>query len=158
VLLVTGGVSVGKYDFVKETLDDLGVEIKFWQVNIKPGKPLVFGRKKKTLVFGLPGNPVSTGVTFLQFVRPAILKMSGRKELFPMKHSALLDHDLSKSDDKRHFLRAIAVQQNGELHVATTGTQSSGAMSSLSRANCLIVIPEGITALRKGERVEVEFL
>ena len=158
VLLITGGVSVGKYDLVKDVLSDLGVEIKFWRVNIKPGKPLVFGRRKKTLVFGLPGNPVSTSVTFLQFVQPALLRMKGSTEVQPMRFSASIDRDFLKSDGKRHFVRGIAFQRSGELHVATTGTQSSGAMSSMSKANCLIVIPEDVSLVKKGEKVEVEFL
>ena len=158
VLLVTGGVSVGKYDLVKDTLLDLGVEIKFWKVNIKPGRPLVFGVRGKTLVFGLPGNPVSSYVTFLQFVRPALLKLAGGSGVQALRLSAVLDQDFSKSDGKRHFLRGIAVQQNGEFHVVTTGTQSSGAMSSMSKANCLIIITENTTVLQKGDKVEIELL
>ncbi len=158
VLLVTGGVSVGKYDYVKRVLEDLEVEIKFWKVNIKPGMPLVFGKHRNTLVFGLPGNPVSTGVTFLQFVRPALRKMVGREDVLPMRHTATLDQDFVKTDGKRHYLRGIARQQKGELHVTMTGIQSSGAMSSLSKANCLLVVPEEQNALRRGDAVEIEFL
>ena len=158
VLLVTGGVSVGKYDLVKETLSALGVEVKFWKVNIKPGRPLLFGVRKSTLVFGLPGNPVSTYVTFLQFVRPALLAMTGSREIQPLRLAAVLDREFSKSDGKRHFLRGIAVRQNGELHVATTGTQSSGVMSSMSKANCLMIIPEDTTNLHRGDRVDIELL
>ena len=158
VLLITGGVSVGKYDHVKDVLTEVGVDIKFWKVNIKPGMPLVFGTHKKRLVFGLPGNPVSTGVTFLQFVRPALLRMSGRDDVLPMKHIAVLDEEFTKKDTKRHYLRGIAQRCDGVLHVVTTGTQSSGAMSSLARANCLIVIHEDVTLLKKGSSVEIEML
>ncbi len=158
VVLITGGVSVGKYDFVKDILAELGVEINFWKVNIKPGMPLVFGTYEKTLVFGLPGNPVSSGVTFLQFVRPALLKMCGREEVSPMRHSAVMDQEFKKSDGKRHYLRGIADRRDGILHVVTTGTQSSGVMSSLSKANCLIIIPEDVSLLRKGDPVEIELL
>jgi molybdopterin molybdotransferase len=158
ILLITGGVSVGKYDLVGETLQKLGVQVRFWRVNIKPGKPLLFGTFKKTLVFGLPGNPVSTGVTFLQFVRPALFAMLGRSVRQPMRLPAILDEPLTKHDSKRHYVRGIAVLSNGALHVTTTGSQSSGMVSSLAKANCLIVIPEAIHSLRKGSTVEVEFL
>jgi molybdopterin molybdotransferase len=158
VLLVTGGVSVGKYDFVKEILEDLGVEVVFWKVNIKPGKPLVFGRSRHTLVFGLPGNPVSTGVTFLQFVRPALHAMAGRRPQRALRLRAALEHDVAKSDRKRHFLRGIVHSSGGQLHVSTTGTQSSGVMSSLSKGNCLIIVPEENTGLRAGDQVEIELL
>ncbi len=158
ILLITGGVSVGKYDLVGEVLQKLGVRIKFWRVNIKPGKPLLFGTFGRTLVFGLPGNPVSTGVTFLQFVRPALLAMlrqTGRERL---RLTAVLDEPLTKRDGKRHFVRGIAAVTNGALHVVTTGSQSSGMVSSLGKANCLIILPENVTNVRKGSKVEVELL
>lgn len=158
VLLVTGGVSVGKYDLVKDVLNELGVRIKFWRVNIKPGKPLLFGTFGTTLVFGLPGNPASTGVTFLQFVRPALLAMLGRSPQSMQRVVAVLDEPLAKHDGKRHFVRGIASEVNGVLHVRTTGSQSSGMVSSLSKANCLIIIPEDVSALKKGRRVEIELL
>jgi molybdopterin molybdotransferase len=158
MLLITGGVSVGKYDLVKEVLSSLGVEMKFWRVNIKPGKPLLFGKWRRVLVFGLPGNPVSTSVTFLQFVRPALLTMCGCRDVQPMRFSAKLEHDFSKADGKRHYVRGIAVRRKRELHVAAIGSQSSGAMSSMAKANCLMIIPEDTTILHKGHRVEIEFL
>lgn len=158
ILLITGGVSVGKYDFVKEVLDALDVNRKFWRVNIKPGKPLVFGTLKKTLVFGLPGNPVSTSVTFLEFVRPAIWKMLHRKALVPEKLSAIFDDRLTKTDGKRHFLRGVFTHRDGTMHVKLTGTQSSGVMSSLMKANCLIVIPEDVAQLNPGNQVQIELL
>ena len=157
ILLITGGVSVGKYDFVKDILNDIGVETLFWQINIKPGRPLVFGRFKKTLVFGLPGNPVSTSVTFLQFVRPALYKMRGRTYA-PVRLRGRIDHEFSKSDGKRHYLRCVAELVDGELHARTTGTQSSGAMSSMSKANALMIIPEDVTQLRRGDAVQLELL
>ncbi len=156
ILLITGGVSVGKYDYVKEVLEELGVEIKFWKVNIKPGRPLVFGQFKRTLVFGLPGNPVSTSVTFLQFVRPALHKMGGRAPSPPLSIHALIDHDFSKSDGKRHYVRCIVESIDGQLRARSTGTQSSGVMSSMSKANALMIIPEDVTHLQQGDSVQVE--
>ncbi|MEW6512008.1 MAG: gephyrin-like molybdotransferase Glp [Bacteroidota bacterium] len=158
VVLVTGGVSVGRYDIVRDVLADLGVKIRFWQVNIKPGKPLVFGTKGKKLVFGLPGNPVSTGVTFLQFVRPALQKMLGRKDLRLSRLTAVADEPLRKTDGKRHFIRGIVRQEEGSFRVRTTGSQSSGVMSSLLKANCLIILPEEKVEVKVGEEVEVEML
>lgn len=158
VLLITGGVSVGKYDLVGEILQKLGVQIKFWQVNIKPGKPLLFGTYDTTLIFGLPGNPASTGVTFLQFVEPALGTMLGRTGHQRLRLTAILDEPLTKRDGKRHFVRGIATVTNGILHVTTTGSQSSGMVSSLAKANCLIVLPENVQTVRKGSKVEVEFI
>ncbi|MBI5473475.1 MAG: molybdopterin molybdotransferase MoeA [Ignavibacteriae bacterium] len=158
ILLITGGVSVGKYDLVKDVLSELGVQAKFWQVNIKPGKPLFFGTFEKTLVFGLPGNPVSAHVTFLEFVRPAILSMLGATSSTGVMLHAILDQQIVKRDAKRHFIRGIATSGNGVLRVSTTGTQSSGALSSMAKANCLIVIPENVTSLPKGRKVTIEML
>ncbi len=158
ILIVTGGVSVGKYDLVKDVLNELGVQTKFWKVNIKPGKPLFFGKRKKTLVFGLPGNPVSAHVTFLQFVRPAIRKMLGEKNSTEVKLNAVLDQPIVKTDSKRHFVRGIAQATNGVIHVGTTGTQSSGALSSMAKANCLIIVSEQASSLRKGSKVMIEML
>lgn len=158
ILLVTGGVSVGEHDYVKEVLEDLDVEIMFWRVNIKPGKPLVFGKRRRTLVFGLPGNPVSTSVTFLQFVRPAIEKMTGRRSGNAPQLHALMDESFQKADGKRHFLRGVVWNEKGTLRVKTAGLQSSGAIGSMARANCLIVIPEDSRTIEKGEMVEIELL
>ena len=157
VLLMTGGVSVGAHDYAGESLRRSGVEIKFWRVNIRPGSPLLFGVARGTLVFGLPGNPVSTAVTFLQFVRPALRKMLGRTRLVPSRVRALADESLVVKDGKRCYMRGIAREENGALRVTTTGSQSSGVMTSLLRANCLIVIPEGTRSVRRGAPVEIEF-
>jgi molybdopterin molybdotransferase len=158
ILIVCGGVSVGKYDLVRNVLEELHVSLKIRGVNIKPGKPLVFGTKGRALVFGLPGNPVSSAVTFLKFVKPAIVRMSGGDPHSRLPLTALLDHPISKKDGKRHFLRGIVTSRQGILHVVTTGTQSSGALTSIARANCLIVIPEKVKTLRRGDAVGIELL
>ncbi|HTY58454.1 MAG TPA: gephyrin-like molybdotransferase Glp [Bacteroidota bacterium] len=158
ILLLTGGVSVGAHDYVREVLESCGVEILFWRVNIRPGGPLLFGRSGRTLVFGLPGNPVSTGVTFLQFVRPAIRKMLGRRLLFPSRWTAATVEPLGVKEGKRTYLRGIVTQEEGLLKVRTTGSQSSGVMSSLLKANCLIILPEGTTNVPAGSSVTIEFL
>jgi molybdopterin molybdotransferase len=158
ILLITGGVSVGKYDLVKDVLTEVGVVSKFWQVNIKPGKPLLFGKYEDTLVFGLPGNPASTAVTFLRFVLPALHKLLGRRTVTQLQLSAVLDVAIRKNDRRRHFVRGIATAKKGTLHVQATGSQSSGVLHSIAKANCLIILPETATSMRKGSKVTIEFL
>ena len=164
VLITSGGVSVGKYDLVLQTMKKIGVEILFWKVNIKPGKPLAFGLYGKpgaavpVPVFALPGNPVSTMVTFLQFVRPALFRMTGREDDGVLRLHATIEHDIRKHDQKRHFSRGVARSEHGRLVVRTTGTQSSGVLSSMARANCLITLREEQMDIKAGELVEIEFL
>ncbi len=157
VLIVTGGASVGKYDFVKSILEELGAVLHLTAVNIRPGRPLVFATLGGKLIFGLPGNPVSTGVTFLQFVRPALCAMMGRQPS-ALRLSAVMEEAYLKSDRKRHFLRGVARSEGGRLLVRLTGSQSSGVLSSLAAANCLILVPEEITSLDMGQAVEIELL
>jgi molybdopterin molybdotransferase len=158
ILVTTGGVSVGKYDLVKEALESLGLEVLFWKVNIKPGMPLLFGLLNGKPVFALPGNPVSTMVTFLQFVKPAIEKMSGLPAEERPVRRARLSHEYAKKDGKRHYLRGILAEENGATVVRTTGPQVSNVMTSLALANCLIIIPEERELVRAGEEVEIEML
>lgn len=162
ILLTTGGVSAGAYDFVQQVLPALGVEVKFHGVRIKPGKPVLFGimgeAEHLTLVFGLPGNPVSTLVGFRQFVAPAVAVLLGQTDA-PLRMRAALQNTIRKRDDKRHFVRGIlGAAPDGTLTVSTTGTQSSGAMSSMSRANCLIILDEQSGEASPGTMVEVELL
>jgi len=158
ILLLTGGVSVGAHDYVGEVLHRAGVEIRFWKVNIRPGSPLLFGVARRTLVFGLPGNPVSTAVTFLQFVRPALRRMLGRTEIFPPRFTAVAEEPLDPAGTRRSYLRGIVRREGGTLRVKTTGSQSSGVMTSMLLANCLIILPEGGKRMSAGSEVEIEFL
>lgn len=158
MLITVGGVSAGKYDLVIDELKTLGAEIVFWKVNIKPGMPLVFAMHGSIPIFGLPGNPVSSSVTFLQFVRPALYRMMGRTGIEPLRLRAALQESYTKNDGKRHFVRGILDMNNGTLSVRTTGSQVSNIMTSLARANCLIIIPEETSLIREGEEVEVELL
>jgi molybdopterin molybdotransferase len=112
----------------------------------------------ETLVFGLPGNPVSTSVCFLKFVRPALYAMSGRAPESQFRIHAVLDQEIRKSDARRHYARGVMQQIDGEVHVRTTGSQSSGVMSSMAKANCLIVIPEEVAKIAAGESVDIELL
>ncbi|MEG8945722.1 molybdopterin molybdotransferase MoeA [Rosettibacter firmus] len=156
ILITTGGVSVGKYDFLKEIFAELGVQEKFWKVNIKPGKPIYFGvyesDNRIILVFGLPGNPVSSLVNFYVFIKPAIDYLYRQNSL--NKFTAILQNDLKKKDEKRHFSRGVLYIENDELKVTSEFSQSSGNLVEMSRANCLIEIEESRLNPKKGEKVK----
>ena len=158
MLITSGGVSVGKYDLVISALNELGGTVKFWKVNIKPGMPLMFGLFREKPVFGLPGNPVSSMVTFLQFVRPALARMMGRAAGPPLRLHAKLEEEIRKQDGKRHFVRGVLSSDNGTVSVRTTGSQVSNILTSLSKADCLIILPEERDHFPKGDEVEVELL
>ncbi|MEY2538323.1 MAG: molybdopterin molybdotransferase [Verrucomicrobiota bacterium] len=153
VLIITGGVSVGAHDLVKSTLQTLGANIEIWRVAIKPGKPFLFGRSGQCAVFGLPGNPVSAFVTFLKFVRPAILKMMGAagNELELRAVRAQLTEDVMGDGDRPHYVRGKLV--NGEF--TPVGRQESHALFGLSRSNALLRISSG-ERLERGAIVTVE--
>lgn len=156
IVITTGGVSVGKYDLVKDAFEKKGVKWLFWKVKIRPGHPIAFGIFEKTLFFGLPGNPVSSMVTFDQFVRPAILKMMGVENTERMRFYASSTVDIKKKPDRTHFLRAKLSSVNGELFVEPIKNQSSAAISTMIEANCYIILEEGKTKIEKGEKVLVE--
>jgi molybdopterin molybdotransferase len=151
VLVVTGGVSVGEHDLVQATLRSLGAKIEMWRVAIKPGKPFLFGQIDGCAVFGLPGNPVSAFVTFLQFVRPAIFKMMGANNLDLPKMPAKLTVDLANKGDRAHYFRGRIA--NGTF--APIGRQESHALFGLSQSNALLRIAAG-DSLRAGAIVDVQ--
>ncbi|MHB1457261.1 MAG: molybdopterin molybdotransferase MoeA [Armatimonadota bacterium] len=154
MIITSGGVSVGDYDFVKETLAKLG-DIRFWKVYIKPGKPLVYGHIKGVPLFGLPGNPVSSMVTFDLFVRPAILQMMGLENTSYKTVSAVVMQDLRHKICVREFVRAATVWNNGRYEASPTGIQGSGRLSSMIGANSYIIIPEATGDLKSGEIMQV---
>jgi len=158
VLISSAGVSVGDYDFVKEALKDLGMEMVFWRVAMKPGRPMTFGRIGEKPVFGLPGNPVSSMVSFEQFVRPSLLKMMGHKRIFRPVIEAVLKEDIKEKRGRRHFIRGMLTFENGSYFVTTTGPQGSGILKSMVKANGLIVIPEDREWVKAGEKVNVQLL
>ena len=158
MLLVSGGVSVGDYDFVKDVLKDLGMDMKFWRVGMKPGKPLAFGMMRRTPVFGLPGNPVSSMVAFEQFARPAVLKLSGTRDLFRFRLPAIFTEDFEKKKGLRYFLRVILANKGGQLYASLTGPQGSGILKSMVMANGIAELPEDVEFIRRGETVEVTYL
>lgn len=158
VILTTGGVSMGRYDFVKESLKELGVDILVENIRIRPGKPCVFGRKNDTLFFGLPGNPVATMVSFIQFVRPALLRLMGAEKINKPIINAILKEDFTKKSRRKHFLRGYFSVEDGKFQVSTTGPQGSGILRSMSMANCLIIIPEDVEKVTAGSKVLIELI
>ena len=159
IILTSGGVSVGDYDLVKDVLAKIGTKIKFWKIAMRPGKPLVFGTIEDKLVFGLPGNPVSSMVSFEIFVRPAILKMLGQKNNDGRKEmEAVAEEDIKKKPGFRYFLRANTGWKQGMYFTKTTGPQGSGILKSMALANSLIILPEDKEFVKKGEKIRVRFL
>ncbi len=158
ILVLSGGVSMGDYDFTKAVLKDLGAEVNFWKLAIRPGQPLAFGKIQGRLAFGLPGNPVSSMVTFEQLVRPAMLKMGGHRSYGRPVVQAVFQEKLPKRTDLRYFLRGVLRRQNGVLTVRTTGDQGSGILTSMVKANGLIDVPEGVEGLNPGDTVTVQVL
>ncbi len=155
LVVTSGGVSVGMYDFVKDVLDEIGA-IDFWQVAMQPGRPLAFGRIGAAHFFGLPGNPVASMLAYLLFVRPAIWKLAGRRQLFPEIYEACATEPMSKKKGRREFKRGILRWRNGAWEVRTTGPQGSGILSSMVAGNCLIVLDEERGDVAAGETVLVE--
>ncbi len=158
ILVLSGGVSMGDYDFTKAVFKDLGAEMHFWKLAIRPGQPLAFGKILGKLAFGLPGNPVSSMVTFEQLVRPAMLKMGGHRGYGRPVVRAVFQEKFSKRPDRRHFLRGILSRENDVLAVRTTGNQGSGILTSMVKANCLIDVPEEVERLNPGDTVNVQVL
>lgn len=158
VLMTSGGVSVGKYDLVKDTLTTLGMRVKFWKVAMKPGKPLMFGTMGNKPVFGLPGNPTSAMVAFEQFVRPALLKMMGHKRLFRPLTQATLAEEVKMKQDRLHLVRCRLFEQDGQLMAKIAGSQSSGALRSMILADGLMVLPPEHAPYRAGDIVKVQLL
>jgi molybdopterin molybdotransferase len=159
VVVSTAGVSVGDHDHVRPVLEALGCELSFWGVLMKPGFPVVFGRfPGGPLVFGLPGNPVSALVTFLQFVAPALRKAQGQRRLLPPTIRAQLGETLTKAAGRTHFVRVVLTEEGGGYVARSTGNQSSGVLRSLALADGLLDFPADATELRAGEEVCVQLL
>jgi molybdopterin molybdotransferase len=165
LLITSGGVSKGDYDIVKDVLAEHG-EVSFWTVCMKPGKPLAFGTFKKTQGgkkrnvphLGLPGNPVSSMVTFEQFARPTILRMMGKNVLTKPTIRAIIDDDIRVTDGRRLFARVTVTKRGGQYHASLAGPQGSGILTSMARANGLAVIPENSKGAKAGDMVDVQML
>jgi len=145
LIISSGGVSVGDFDFVKNVMGEIGNAMHFWQVAMRPGKPLAFGAIENVPLFGLPGNPVSAMVSFEQFVRPSLLKMMGHTKIFRQTIKAVCTDEFQKQAGFRHFIRAIVKKEKNKYIATTTGDQGSGILKSMVTANALIVMGTEVT-------------
>ena len=157
LIISTGGVSVGEADFIKPALADLGTT-EFWKIAIKPGRPLTFGQINASIFMGLPGNPVAVMVTFSQFVVPAIHALAGANPRPPALFRARALDQMRKKPGRTEFQRGIAtLDDNNQWQVAKTGKQGSGILTSMSRANCFIVLPDDNAGVEPGDEVNIQF-
>jgi molybdopterin molybdotransferase len=166
MLITSGGVSLGDYDVVKDVLAKEG-EIGFWTVRMKPGKPLAFGTirgsdrqgaSRRIPHLGLPGNPVSSMITFEVFARPAIFKMMGKKNWTKPTVEAVLEDRVVNNDGRRVFTRVVIEKREGRYFARSTGPQGSGVLTSMTRANGLAIVPEDKAEVKPGEVVRVMML
>lgn len=156
MVITSAGVSVGEADFIAETLANLG-RVDFWQLAIKPGRPLAFGTIGGSKFFGLPGNPVAVMVTFYQFVAPALRRMMGERSIGEPKFRVTCDAYLRKVPGRREFQRGVLYKApEGVWRVTTTGQQGSGILNSMSQANCFIILPEASSSIEPGMEVEIQ--
>ncbi|MCD6257185.1 molybdopterin molybdotransferase MoeA [Candidatus Aerophobetes bacterium] len=158
ILLLSGGVSEGKYDLVKEVLMEAGVKPLFWKVAVKPGKPTFFGIKERTLVFGLPGYPVSSMMNFENLVKPAIFKMLGREGYKRIKIRAVLKGEIKNSSGRKNFIRVRLIEENGRCLAIPAPSQKSGVLKSMVWANAVVVLSTDVRKVKNGEEVLVEIL
>lgn len=159
MLITSAGVSAGDRDYVREVLEELGVEQQFWKVNIKPGKPTAFGLKGDIPVFSLPGNPVSAMMTFEEFVRPALLKMMGHRTLLKPLFKAKLQDPIRKKAGRLQLIRvAVELDQNGEMRIASAGDQNTGILRTMIFAQGIALLEADRDYYAVGEKVEVHLL
>ena len=157
LLLTSAGVSKGDYDVVKDVLAAEGA-VEFWQVAIKPGRPMAFGLIQGVPHVGLPGNPVASIVAFEQFVRPALLKMLGRRRLRKPEIKAIFHGRVTNGDNRRCFARVKVVEEGGQMHAYSAGPQGSGVLTSMAYANGLAIVPEEMPVAEDGARLKVQML
>ena len=156
LIITTGGVSVGEADFIKSVLDEIG-NMAFWKIAIKPGRPLTFGKINNSLFMGLPGNPVAVMVTFSQFVMPCIQLLSGTEIRHPPRLRAICTDTLRKKPGRLEIQRGIAVRDgNNQWQVGKTGKQGSGILTSMSKANCFIMLDEDNAGVEPGDTVDIQ--
>ena len=159
LILTSAGVSVGDMDHTRDVIEELGGEIKFWKVRMRPGAPLAFGVLNDTPWIGVSGNPVSAMVSFELFVRPALRKMQGYASLFRRTVTVTLDEDVKIPTKMTHFLRAVVSRNGGgELTARLTGPQSSAALTSMAKANALLIVPDKAPKVAKGSKLNALML
>ena len=157
ILISSAGVSVGELDLVREALTRRGADLHLWQVSMRPGKPITFGSMQQTLVFGLPGNPVSAMVTFELFVRPALLTLAGRRQIWRPRIRARALEPIANPGRRRGYLRVTLTREGDDYGARLTGEQGSAILRSMVLADGLAVVP-GDTVVAKGEHLEVILL
>lgn len=155
LLISSGGVSVGEADFVREILDEKG-RVGFWRLAMKPGKPLAFGQLESGLFLGLPGNPVSSMVTFIQVAQPLLRLLCGEQPKQPLSLTATSESAIRKRPGRRDFQRGIVSSNNGKLSVKVTGNQQSNILTSMAQANCFIVLEEDQGNVDAGSEVTIQ--
>ncbi len=158
VLITTAGVSMGDRDLVCEVLENVGVGRLFWKIDIKPGRPTAFGLKEGKPVFSLPGNPVSSMVTFEELVRPALLKMMGHPQVIKPFIKATLKETVSKKVGRTQFLRVRVVSEGNGLVASSSGDQNTGILSTMLRANGIAVLPADHAQIEAGEEVNIHMI
>jgi len=157
VVVTSGGVSVGDADYVKDVVAQAG-SLDFWKIALKPGKPLAVGRVGKALFFGLPGNPVSTIITYLLFVAPTIDRLCGMPDSTPYRLPAILQGTIEHHQGRREYVRGIFGTNGDRVTVSPTGDQSSNRLATFANANCLIVVPEQTDDIKAGSIVDIVLL
>lgn len=158
MVITTGGVSVGDADLVKESFQEIGGDILFWRVNMKPGTPIAVAKYKNKLIFGLSGNPAAASITFEKFVRPTILKLMGKTKYNLMKVESILESEFTKVSNQNRYLRAITYYKDGGFFTKLPDKHSSGILTSLSGTNSLFYIRAGTGPYKSGDKIEVEIL
>ncbi|GLV57102.1 molybdopterin molybdenumtransferase MoeA [Dictyobacter sp. S3.2.2.5] len=157
LILTSGGVSVGDFDLVKNIMSEQG-EIQFWRINMRPGKPVAFGHIGTVPLLGLPGNPVSSAVTFELFGRPILRKLQGHTHLLKPQIEVTVEDGVQERAMRRHYVRAYVKWQDGKFVARTTGNQGSHIMTSLLQTNALLIVPEGGVAVQPGDTVQAIML
>ncbi len=157
VVVTSGGVSVGDADYVKDVVAQAG-SLDFWKIALKPGKPLAVGRVGKALFFGLPGNPVSTIITYLLFVAPTIDRLCGMPDSTPYRLPAILQETIEHHQGRREYVRGVFGMNDDRVTVSPTGDQSSNRLATFANANCLIVVPEQTDDIKAGSIVDIVLL
>ncbi|MDO8466439.1 MAG: molybdopterin molybdotransferase MoeA [Gallionella sp.] len=158
VLLVSGGTSVGVHDYVRPTIEALGAQMLFWRVSMKPGHPVAFGKIGEKIIFGLPGNPVSSMVCFEQFVIPALRRMMGHARTYRRTIEARMTHNVKHQPGRTEFIRVLLAKEPGGYTATSTGAQGSGMLLSMARADGLAVIAADCNGLTAGSAVTVQLL
>jgi molybdopterin molybdotransferase len=157
-LITSAGVSAGDRDLVRDVLGELGVQQLFWRVDMKPGGPTAFGLYEGKPVFSLPGNPVSTMITFEELVRPALLKMMGHKRVLKPFVKAVLQSEFRKKPGKLHFLRVRLAYADGRYLAYSSGDQNTGILKTMLLADAIAHLPADRTSFSPGEEVDVHIL